>query len=258
MRPWAAWSPDRAVEGVAVVVAAVVGAASATCGIVLVARRLSGGFAVAEPSVTWTVTAAFIALVAAADLAARSGGLRIASLAARAGLIVGVAAVSLPPRSGDLASLAAATLAVAVAAWRPIRLRAARPAERPRQAAPPEPVRRRRTMVDEPRRSRADRLPGRLVQRFERYETTDGVDCLRGRVAVAIPAGSKGAHAHVGFCPSFAATPSVALSTEYDGVDVVVTAAEVLPWGVRVECRLTEPAEEPLEIPVDVQVRAPL
>jgi len=32
----------------------------------------------------------------------------------------------------------------------------------------------------------------------------------------------------------------------------VVTAAEVLPWGVRIECRLSEPAEEPLEIPVDL------
>jgi hypothetical protein len=37
----------------------------------------------------------------------------------------------------------------------------------------------------------------------------------------------------------------------------VVTAAEVLPWGVRVECRLAEPAEEPLEIPVDVLAKAP-
>jgi hypothetical protein len=38
---------------------------------------------------------------------------------------------------------------------------------------------------------------------------------------------------------------------------VVVSAAEVLPWGVRVECRLAEPAEEPVEIPVDLVAEAP-
>ena len=35
-----------------------------------------------------------------------------------------------------------------------------------------------------------------------------------------------------------------------------VTAAEVLPWGVRIECRLSEPAEEPLEIPVDLVAKS--
>jgi hypothetical protein len=47
------------------------------------------------------------------------------------------------------------------------------------------------------------------------------------------------------------------VTTDYDGVEAVVSAAEVLPWGVRVECRLAEPAEEPLEIPVDVFVQSP-
>jgi len=56
----------------------------------------------------------------------------------------------------------------------------------------------------------------------------------------------------VGFCPAFPVTPLVQVSTEYDGVEAVVTAAEVLPWGVRIECRLSEPADEPLEIPVDL------
>ncbi|MFM8735133.1 MAG: hypothetical protein ACKOC8_08070 [Pirellulales bacterium] len=254
-QPWAAWSPDHAAEGLAAVVAAVVGAAAVMCGVVLAMRRLTGGFTVAEPAVTWSVTAAFIALVAAADLAARGSGWHVAALAARAALILGVAAVALPPRSGDVASPAAVALAVGVAAWRTPRPRATSTAERPRRTAPP---RRTPTAAEEPRRGRAERLPGRLVQTFERYESTDGVDCLRGRVTVAIPAGSKAAHAHLGFCPSFTATPSVTVSTEYDGVDAIVTAAEVLPWGVRVECRLTEPAEEPLEIPVDVHARAPL
>ena len=54
----------------------------------------------------------------------------------------------------------------------------------------------------------------------------------------------------------FAETPTVQVTTDYDGVEAVLSAAEVLPWGVRVECRLAEPAEEPLEIPVDVFVQS--
>jgi len=75
-------------------------------------------------------------------------------------------------------------------------------------------------------------------------------------VRLSIPAGGKATHAHVGVCPAFAATPLVQVSTEYDGVEAVVTAAEVLPWGVRIECRLSEPAEEPLEIPVDLVAKS--
>ena len=81
---------------------------------------------------------------------------------------------------------------------------------------------------------------------------------MRGRLTIAVPAAAKAAAGHIGFCPAFAATPEVEVTTEYDGVEVTVMAAEVLPWGVRVECRLAEPAEEPLEIPVDLVARAAL
>jgi hypothetical protein len=70
-----------------------------------------------------------------------------------------------------------------------------------------------------------------------------------------VPAGARAAAGHIGFCPAFAETPDVEVTTSYDGVEVTVAAAEVLPWGVRVECRLAEPAEEPLEISVDILAR---
>jgi hypothetical protein len=50
----------------------------------------------------------------------------------------------------------------------------------------------------------------------------------------------------------------VDVTTEYDGVEAVVSAAEILPWGVRIECRLDEPAEEAFEIPVDLFASAPV
>jgi hypothetical protein len=99
--------------------------------------------------------------------------------------------------------------------------------------------------------------PGHLVQRFERYEL-DGVDSLRGVLTLTVPEGSRTAHGHIGFCPSFRQVPQVEASTPNDGVEAVVTAAEIVPWGVRIECRLDEPTDEPIEIPVEILARAPL
>jgi hypothetical protein len=107
-----------------------------------------------------------------------------------------------------------------------------------------------------PATAAASPVPGHLLQRFERYDSA-GTDCLRGRIAVAVPQGARTAHGHVGFCPPFAQTPTVKVTTEYDGVEAVVSAAEILPWGVRIECRLDEPAEEAFEIPVDLFASAP-
>jgi hypothetical protein len=243
---------ERAI-GTAAVVA---GAAGAAAGSVLVLRRIAGGFGPADVGLAWLVAAGGIMLVAAADAAARRGAGLAGPVAARAGMLVGVAAVTLPPRSGDWTCLTALLAAGLVAGLPVPRAAAPRPASRP-----PHPRSRSRSHRDEPtpvriRAPRQSDVPGRLLQRLERYETVDGRDSLRGRVCLAVAAGSRTTHAHVGFCPAFAATPTVAVSTEYDGVEAVVTAAEVLPWGVRVECRLAEPADEDLEIPVDVAVQA--
>jgi hypothetical protein len=98
----------------------------------------------------------------------------------------------------------------------------------------------------------APRQDGSLLQRFERLALPGGAEHVRGRLSVVVPAGTRTGYAHVGFCPPLAALPTVEVTTEYDGVEAVVSAAEVLPWGVRVECRLDEPAEETIEIPVDI------
>jgi hypothetical protein len=75
---------------------------------------------------------------------------------------------------------------------------------------------------------------------------------VRGRLSVVVSEGSRLGYAHVGFCPPLASQPTIDVSTDYDGVEAVVSAAEVLPWGARIECRLDEPAEETVEIPVDI------
>jgi hypothetical protein len=254
---------------------------------VLAARRLAGGFTAAEPGLVWITLGGGLVLLGITDAGRRAGTHLASSIAARIGLMIGVAAVALPPKSGDWVSVLALALAAAVGVLPPPRMRsgveggrrrppAAEPQINPRgnpglkgqpsrvptdhgtpsptrreeqpPVAPPSPASHAPDGSPEP--------PGRLQQRLERYESVEGTDCISGHVRLSIPAGGKATHAHVGFCPAFAATPLVQVSTEYDGVEAVVTAAEVLPWGVRIECRLSEPAEEPLEIPVDLVAKS--
>ena len=261
---------------------ALAAAAAATSGLVLAARRLSGGFSVAEPGLVWITLGGGLVLLGITDAGRRAGrrdGAHFASsIAARIGLVIGVAAVALPPRAGDWVSIVALAMAAAVGVLPTPRGRRVdddrrrRPGPEPRITVPrssvpasqgaPLPSGRdeQPPVAPPPLASPALDLspapPGRLQQRLERYETVEGVDCVSGHVRLSIPAGGKATHAHVGFCPAFAATPIVQVSTEYDGVEAVVTAAEVLPWGVRIECRLSEPAEEPLEIPVDLVAKS--
>ena len=168
-----------------------------------------------------------------------------------------------PGTAGGFAAVAGSTLVLAAAAAagrRPLRPRvptrrsgdgkAAVPMAADRAAVPP-------PWPDAGPRPEAPPWPeARLVQRIERYErqAPDGsvVEAAIGRVVVRFAEGSRSAVAHVGFCPPFAATPRVAASNACDGVEVDVAAAEVLPWGVRIECRLEEPSEEPLNVDVEI------
>jgi hypothetical protein len=96
-----------------------------------------------------------------------------------------------------------------------------------------------------------------VVQQQVRRRTAAGEESIRGTVVVSFHAGDRLAVAHVGFCPPLQETPAVHLSTAYDELDAVVTAGEILPWGIRVECRLEEAAEDPFDIPVDYRATSP-
>lgn len=98
---------------------------------------------------------------------------------------------------------------------------------------------------------------GQLLQWQERYRSADGKEFLRGKVVVQLSAGTRLATGHVGFCPAFEATPIVEVQTDYDSLEVVVEAAEVLPWGTRVECRIEDAADESVGIPVELTVSLP-
>jgi hypothetical protein len=271
----------------AVALATALGITVASAGAILLLRRLAGGFdAVPSAAVPWAVAVAGIPLVLAVEAAARLGGdCRPVGLA-RGGLVAAAlavaplaAAVAWPTWAAGLVGTAV-TLLVALrpaAGWRPLGLRGV-PGERRLGGAAETP-----TMADglgrtgaagagfrgEPPPPAAPALgqPSAAEwatapldgfrQRLERYETPAGEDCVRGQLMLAVAAGSRTGHAHVGFCPSFATLPLVEVTINCDFVEAEVAAAEVLPWGVRVECRLSEPAEEPLEIPVAIRAIRP-
>ena len=265
-------------------VAMLAGSLAVACGAVLVLRRLDGGFAPPPgPEALLATCGAGLLLVALGDLAGRSTASRatvppmawLPAVLARLGLLMGVAAVGLPPRgtsSVDTLATAAAVFVSLVAVVRGpvadrvgIWLERRRPAAAGRReapiaaAAPPTAALATEAMATSPESMPpagwSSGLPaGSLLQRFERLALPEGAECVRGRLCVAVPKGTRSGYGHVGFCPPLPSQPTVDVTSDYDGVEAVVSAAEVLPWGVRIECRLDEPAEETIEIPVDILV----
>jgi hypothetical protein len=112
-----------------------------------------------------------------------------------------------------------------------------------------------------PRRSaRAACAPReRLVQSLERI-TIEGPEnrreVARGRILMRVPAGGRIASGHVGFCPPLPSVPRVDLSAADDVIEAMPVATEVRPWGMRIECRLEEPATEEVDLAVDWQATA--
>lgn len=251
----AAFADREAVAAFARVAAWFGGLLFATGGTIVAGRRFAGAFATPPGILEFVILLGGGAVVLATTTqACRLGGARGAAGLARAGFAAVVLAVGLPSEAVSWSTAAAPVMAVAAAAVALIAPMLVGPAATPRTAsAPPAAGDRRRR-----RRSRpaASPLPGRLSQRQERYRLPSGDECIRGRIHLEIPAGARAVHGHLGFCPAFGELPEVHVETPYDGVEAVVAAAEVVPWGVRIECRLAEPAEEAITIPVLVLATA--
>jgi hypothetical protein len=277
-------------------IAMLAGAMAVGCGAVLVLRRFAGAIAAPPgPEAVLAVCGTGLLLVAAGDMATRSTTARTAGPAmswlpavlTRLGLLMAVAAVCLPPRITStvdaLTTIAAFVVSLVAVGLGPVadRVRSGlilgrRAAAHRRPLVPTASV---PTTITPPSVAVPMAVPslpmpqpmpqpafqegatatpaGSLLQRFERIVLPGGAECVRGRLCVAVPKGARSGYGHVGFCPPLASQPTVDVTTDYDGVEAVVSAAEVLPWGVRIECRLDEPAEETIEIPVDILATAP-
>jgi len=273
-------------------IAMLTGAMAVGCGAVLVLRRFAGAIAAPPgPEAVLAVCGTGLLLVAAGDMATRSTTARAArpampwlpAVLTRLGLLMAVSAVCLPLRMTStvdaLTTLAAFVVSLVAVGLGPLADRLGgglvlgrRAAAHRRAAVPTASV---PTAITPPSVAMPMAVPtqpmaqpglqegamatpaGNLLQRFERIVLPGGAECVRGRLCVAVPKGARSGYGHVGFCPPLASQPAVDVTTDYDGVEAVVSAAEVLPWGVRIECRLDEPAEETIEIPVDILATAP-
>ena len=272
-------------------IAMLTGAMAVGCGAVLVLRRFAGAIAAPPgPEAVLAVCGTGLLLVAAGDLATRFSTARAArpamawlpAVLTRLGLLMAVAAVCLPLRMTStvdaLTTLAAFVVSLVAVGLGLVADRVGgglvlgrRAAAHRRSAVPTASV---PTAITPPLVAVPMAVPcqpmaqsglqegamatpaGNLLQRFERIVLPGGAECVRGRLCVAVPKGARSGYGHVGFCPPLASQPTVDVTTDYDGVEAVVSAAEVLPWGVRIECRLDEPAEETIEIPVDILATA--
>ena len=273
-------------------IAMLTGAMAVGCGAVLVLRRFAGAIAAPPgPEAVLAVCGTGLLLVAAGDMATRFSTARAArpamswlpAVLTRLGLLMAVAAVCLPLRMTStvdaLTTLAAFVVSLVAVGLGPVADRVGGGLVLGRRAAayrrPVVPTASVPTAITPPSVAVPMAVPsqpiaqsglqdgalatpaGNLLQRFERIVLPGGAECVRGRLCVAVPKGARSGYGHVGFCPPLASQPAVHVTTDYDGVEAVVSAAEVLPWGVRIECRLDEPAEETIEIPVDILATAP-
>ena len=273
-------------------IAMLTGAMAVGCGAVLVLRKFAGAIAAPPgPEAVLAVCGTGLLLVAAGDMATRFSTARAArpamswlpAVLTRLGLLMAVAAVCLPLQMTStvdaLTTLAAIVVSLVAVGLGPVADRVGGGLVLGRRAAayrrPVVPTASVPTAITPPSVAVPMAVPsqpiaqsglqdgalatpaGNLLQRFERIVLPGGAECVRGRLCVAVPKGARSGYGHVGFCPPLASQPTVDVTTDYDGVEAVVSAAEVLPWGVRIECRLDEPAEETIEIPVDILATAP-
>jgi hypothetical protein len=109
---------------------------------------------------------------------------------------------------------------------------------------PAEPFSDEAPAMSEPSAPTDDPAPDDLVsQRFVRYQGADAEDVFSGWLRVPMAAGSRAAAAHIAFCPAFARAPVVEVEQE-DGPPSRIQAAQVLPYGARLDIKLNHTTEE--------------
>ncbi|MEI8375693.1 MAG: hypothetical protein WCJ35_22960, partial [Planctomycetota bacterium] len=82
-----------------------------------------------------------------------------------------------------------------------------------------------------------------VLQQLTLHITAEGGQELSGWLRMPLVAGQRTGSLHVAFCPSFSRMPQVQAET-VSGPDCRIKAAQVLPYGARLDVKLDEPARE--------------
>lgn len=236
----------------------------------LLALRRAAGALVAplSPAAMLLTAIALVALAAAVRSVGRPDGRKRSrakgarwTLRMLGTLSVLVAAVSLSlPGSGWLAltALWGVVLAGEVLAWRTFPLPSLSDLARVLRLV-------RRVRLDPPQRPAphlplsgppaADGFPGAEVfQQLTRCQRADGAEEFAGWLRVVFHAGQRTENVHVAFCPPFAAAPQLTVA-QLDGPAARMKTAQLLPYGVRLDLKLSEPAAEDTCIVLEFNAR---
>ena len=82
-----------------------------------------------------------------------------------------------------------------------------------------------------------------VLQQLTLRTTAEGGQELSGWLRLGLAAGQRSGSLHVAFCPSFGEMPQVQAEA-VSGPDCRIKAAQVLPYGARLDVKLDEAAEE--------------
>jgi hypothetical protein len=97
--------------------------------------------------------------------------------------------------------------------------------------------------------------PEGVSQQLTRLSSEDGVDELAGWLRATFSSGQRTDNIHVAFCPPFAATPELEVEP-IDGPDARVKIAQLLPYGVRLDLKLSAPAKESISVVLQFSARS--
>ncbi len=116
-----------------------------------------------------------------------------------------------------------------------------------------------RTAIDEPADGggvldQTDAPGEGAMQRMVRRREPDGEQSIEGWVRAEFAPGQRHAMAHLAICPPLERTPQC-YAEQSDGPPAQVKIGQVLPYGVRFEIKLDEPASEASEVTVEFSIQ---
>jgi len=86
-----------------------------------------------------------------------------------------------------------------------------------------------------------------ITQQLTRSVAAGGLDVLTGWLRAGFAPGQRTASVHVAFCPPFAKTPRLAVE-QLDGPSARIKTAQLLPYGTRLDLKLTHPATDASDV----------
>jgi hypothetical protein len=99
------------------------------------------------------------------------------------------------------------------------------------------------------------RVGSDVWQHHTRERVVDGSELVHGTLRAGFVAGQRTASEHVVFCPMLSAVPRIT-AMALDQLDCSVRATHIYRYGARLEIRLPEPCDEPVDVLVHYEARA--